>query len=85
MEKHTSYLVTCKFYSVVNIGLENWPAVASCTILQLLDIKLFTLKVYEVCLNCWNTVASRNMYFGGCRISSNLYGNVQHHNFIYVV
>jgi len=49
MEKHTSYLVTCKFYSVVNIGLENWPAVASCTILQLLDIKLFTLKVYEVC------------------------------------
>jgi len=61
MEKNTSYVVTCKTYPVINKGLENWPAVAPCTTLQLVDIKLFTLKVYEVCLNCWNTVSHQGI------------------------
>ena len=43
-----SYVVICKTYPVVNKRLENWHAVAPCTTLQLVDIKLFTLKVYDV-------------------------------------
>ena len=56
MEKHTSYVVICKTYPVVNKGFDNWPAVAPCITLQLMDMKIFTLKVYEACLNFWNTV-----------------------------
>lgn len=86
MENHTSYVVTCKTFPVVIKGLENWPAVAPCTNLQLVDMKLLTFKDFEVCLNCWNTALHQGIRtFGGCRISCNLYRDVRHRNFIYVV
>ena len=51
-----TYQHPCKTYPVINEALENWPAVAPCNTLQLVNMKLFRLKVYEMCLNCWNTV-----------------------------